>query len=148
MPKRLLYLLLPIAFLLTSAFGCPKGGTYHSLVSIEHDFDSSIKALQAAADNEKAAGTIDIGTYKEIEKVVLAASKGGEQINTLLQQNASKQTIYQQATNIGNDLQTLITSGLSGVKNPNTKQGLIILIQQAQAVVTNFENEIGGASAS
>lgn len=123
--------------------GCPSN--YHTLVTLEHDFDSSVKALQAGSTAEFQAGNIDQPTNQAIEGVVLKLAQAGQQINTLLAQNASKQTIAAQAANISADLQSLLASGLAGVKNATTKQELTVLIQATQAIVANFTTELGSA---
>lgn len=140
---RKLILLPAIALAALLLAGCPSN--YHTLVTIEHDFDSSVKALQSGSTAEFQAGNIDAPTNQTIEGVVLKLAQGGQQINTLLQQNASKQTIAQQTANISADLQSLLATGLVGVKNPTTKQELTVLIQATQAVVANFTTELGAS---
>lgn len=140
--KRALPFLLLVALF---ASGCPKN-SYHTLVVIEHDYDTSVKGLQNTTAAEFAAGTIDAGTNQTIEALVVKLGQGGQTINTLLQQNASKQTISAQVTNISQALQSAITSGLSGIKDPTKKQEFTILLQSVADVVANFQTELGGAS--
>lgn len=138
MTKRLSLGVVALAFALA---GCPS--SYHTLVTIEHDYDASVKALQAGSTAEFQSGNIDQATNQAIEGVVLKLAQAGQQINTLLQQNASKQTIAQQTANISADLQSLLATGLVGVKNPTTKQELTVLIQATQAIIANFTTELG-----
>lgn len=140
--KRAL-LLLPLVALFSA--GCPKN-SYHTLVVIEHDYDTSVKGLQSTTAAEFAAGNIDAGTNQTIEALVVKLAQGGQTINTLLQQNASKQTIAAQVGNISAALQTTIANGLSGIKDPTKKQEFTVLLQTVADVVANFNTELGGAS--
>jgi hypothetical protein len=128
-----------IAFAVLFLAGC----TYHNLVLMEHDFEASVKALQAAETNEFTAGNIDAATHQQIEGIVLQIGQGGQQVATLLQQNASKQSILAQVTLIGNSLNTLLQQGVLGIKNPTTKQNLTVIIQSLQAILANFQTALG-----
>jgi hypothetical protein len=130
-----------IALVVLLAAGC----TYHNLVLMEHDFEASVKALQAAETNEFTAGNIDAATHQQIEGIVLQIAQGGQQVATLLQQNASKQSILAEVTIISNSLNTLLQQGVLGIKNPTTKQNLTIIIQSLQAILANFQTALGGA---
>lgn len=124
--------------------GCPKG-SYHTLVSIEHDYATTVKGLQNTTANEFAAGTIDAATNQTIEALVVKLGQGGQAVNTLLQQNASKQAVAAQIANISSALQGTIANGLSGIKDPTKKQEFTVLLQTVSDVVANFQTELGGA---
>ncbi len=123
----------------TQAFSC----NYHNLVTIEHDYKSAVQALQAAEQNEFNAGNVDPATHQQIEGIVLKLAQGGQSVATLLQQNASKQSISQQVSNINAMLQLLLTNGVVGVKNPTTQANLKIIIQGVVDIVNNFATALG-----
>lgn len=133
------------AFLIVAIGLSISGCSYHNLVLMEHDFDSGVKALQAAEANEFQAGNLDSATHEEIESVVLQVAEGGQQVATLLKQNASKQSIVAEASIIGNSLNSLLQQGVVGIKNPTTKQNLTIIIQSLQAILANFQTAVGSA---
>ena len=87
MQKRKLLPLVAVAFLWCNAFACAQ---YHNLVVAEHDFKAAVQAFQNAESNEFVAGNIDAATHTKMEQGVLLVASGGQQLNMLLQQNASK----------------------------------------------------------
>lgn len=123
----------------TQAFSC----NYHNLVTIEHDYKSAVQALQMAEQNEFNAGSVDPATHQQIQGIILKLAEGGQAVASLLQSNASKQSIAQQVSNISAMLQTLLANGVVGVKNPTTQANLKIMIQAVMDIVNNFATALG-----
>lgn len=121
------------------AFSC----NYHNLVTIEHDYKSAVQALQMAEQNEFNAGSVDPATHQQIQGIILKLAEGGQAVASLLQSNASKQSIAQQVSNISAMLQTLLANGVVGVKNPTTQANLKIMIQAVMDIVNNFATALG-----
>lgn len=135
---RLLVLLIPV-LMLTQAFSC----SYHNLVLMEHDFKSSVGALQQAEQNEFQAGNVDPATHQQIQSIVLQLAQGGQQVALLLQQNASKQSVLAEVNIINGTLQNLLTNGVLHVKNPTTQANLRVMLVAIQDIVNNFATALG-----
>lgn len=143
--KALLVLPLVALLAIVSVGVSCSSGTYHTLVTVERDYDTAVKAYQNTIEAEFAAGNLDQATRATLEGVALKLGQSGEQVNTLLQQNASKQTVAAQISNIDQLLQSTISDGLAGVKNATTKQEITVGLQTVDAIVKNFSTELGGA---
>lgn len=139
--KASLGLLVCTVALWSMAFSCNQ----HNLILMEHDFKSSVAALQQAEVNEFQAGNVDAATHQQIQTIVLQLAQGGQQIAVLLQQNATKQTVLSEVNLINQSLQDLLANGVLHVKNPTTQANLRIMLQAIQDIVNNFSTALGSA---
>lgn len=140
MQKRKLLPLVAVAFLWCNAFACAQ---YHNLVVAEHDFKAAVQAFQNAESNEFVAGNIDAATHTKMEQGVLLVASGGQQLNMLLQQNASKQSIIAEIQAINASIQALNAQGVLGVKNQTSQKNLQIILQSVSVILQNIATAIG-----
>lgn len=129
-------LLLPV-LLLTQGFGC-SSTNYHKMVVAEHDFKSTVQAFQDAEIAEFQAGFVDAQTHLKIQSGIINVAQGGQALATLIQQNASPQSIQAQVNTLYGFLDTLNSDGLLYVKNPKSKATLEIALDSVKAIVTNI----------
>lgn len=134
------WFLLAVATVIFSA-GC-NGTAYHKAVVAEHDFKSAVKAFEDAEVGEFEAGNVSIEDHTAIQKGVVDVANAGQQLTVLLQENASRQTVAQQLSNVDSLLQNLLSSGVAHVKNDKTRGDLELALQAIQDIITNAEVQL------
>lgn len=127
-------LMVALVAIATQGFAC---NAYHDLVVGEHDFKSTVQAFQGVESNEFAAGNIAPALHMQLEEGILKVAQGGQQLTSLLQQNASNQSVIAQIQLINTSLQELNSNGVLGIKNPVTKQNVQLALQAVQAILSN-----------
>lgn len=133
--KKSLIPILAVIFLLS---GCPSSA-YHKMIVAEHDFDKTVSGFQNAEIAEFNAGNVPADIHNKLEQGTITVAQGGKQLATLLQQNASTQSITTELNLINVTLQNLLNDGVLQVKNAQTKANLQIALQSIQAIVTNVQ---------
>lgn len=131
--------LLPIMFC-TMAFSCSK----HQVVVAEHDFKTGIQAAQNIELNEFKAGNIPQPFHVEFETQIGKVAQVGEQVTKDLAAGAPNATIVSELSTIAGSLQTLVSDGALGIKNPTTQTNVNTALQAAIDLVQNFETSLGG----
>lgn len=128
------------AFIACSAFACSK----HQAVVAEHGFKVGIQAAQKIELNEFAAGNITLEYHQKFESVILKVAQVGEQVSKDLAAGASNATVTAELATIASSLQTLVSQGTLGVKNPTTQSNINTALQAAIDLVQNLETSLGG----
>jgi hypothetical protein len=125
---------LAVAVLLT---GCPKATAYHDAVTAEHDFKSGVQAFQQAEIKEFQAGRIDGATHHKLEQGVEQVGIVAQVLVSSLQSGASNTTVQQNFNTVAAALNSLVTDGVVGIKDPTTVTLLTTLIKAAQDILAN-----------
>jgi hypothetical protein len=128
------------AFIACSAFACTK----HQAVVAEHDFKIGIQAAQNIELSEFKAGNVSPAFHQQFELTILHVSQVGEQVSKDLAANVSNSTVVAELVTITNSLQTLVSDGAIGIKNPTTQTNVNTALQAAIALVKNLETALGG----
>lgn len=140
--RRSFFALLAVAsFIACSAFAC---NNYHTAVMMEHDFELSVKAAQQVEESEFNAGHIEKEYHQQFQTVILSVAQGGKGIASLLQSNATKQTILSEVDMIDQTLQDAVANGTLGIKNQATKNDITAALRAVQAILANFKTFMGG----
>lgn len=135
--------MLVVAFLCCNAFACNQ---YHTAVVIEHDFQVSLSTAQSIEIAEFKAGNVDAKTHQSIQQLFLKIGAGGEQISSLMAQNASKQTVLTVVSQVAASVQQLQDTGALGIKNQASATTFNLLMQGIQATLANLKTFLGGAA--
>ena len=128
------------AFIACSAFSCSR----HQAVVAEHDFKVGVAAAQTIEINEFKAGNISPAFHQQFEQTILKVAQVGEQVTNDLAAGASNATIVSELSTIATSLQTLVSEGAIGIKNPTTQTNINTALQAAIALVQNLETALGG----
>jgi hypothetical protein len=116
--------------------GCPKGG-YHDAVVAEHDFTVGLAAVQQAELTEFQAGRIDAAEHQALESGIAILATAGQVLNQALTANAANTTLSADFQGVVNALQALLNSGVTGIKNAQSKQVLTVALQTINATLQN-----------
>lgn len=133
--KRLAVLAVPL--LAVCLAGCPKG-PYHDAVVAEHDFKSAVQAFQQSELAEHTNGRIDTAEHERIEAGIEKVGLAAQVLVNSLQAGASNITVQQNFTTISNSLDSLVVSGVFGVKNAQSQNLLSTLVKAIQAILQNI----------
>jgi hypothetical protein len=119
------------------AIGCPKATAYHDAVVAEHDFKLGVASFQQAEIKEFQASRIDAATHQKLEHGVEQVGIAAQVLVSSLQSGASNTTIQQNFATVGMALNSLVTDGVAGIKDPNTVALLTAIIKTAQDILSN-----------
>jgi hypothetical protein len=119
--------------------GCPKGA-YHDAVVIEHDAEKVVKAYQQAVEAEFQNGRISQAERADQEGYIEKIGRAGQKMTADLQAASTNATITADLSSLVGAVGDLGTTGLLGIKNPNSQATLRAGVISIQAVLKNLSD--------
>ena len=96
---------------------------------------------QLAVQNGNISAAEDVAIQGYIKQVAQA----GLALDTAIKANESNPAVGTQLNNFLAAFQTLISQGVGGIKNAQTKQDLMVVLQGAEAAIAVISSVVGGS---
>ena len=137
--RKILPLMICVLFIAAFSAGCPSSA-YHSAVVAEHDFKLAVQSFQQAEMVEFQSGRIGQDEHQKLEAGIEKVALAGQTLTTSLQAGAANTTVQQNFATLSAALTDLLNSGVLGIKNAQSQQLLKVVIQTAQAILSNVSS--------
>jgi hypothetical protein len=137
--KRAIGAMLVVTLVAVLCVGCPSSA-YHSAVVAEHDFSTALKSFQQAEILEFQNGRIDQVEHQKIEAGVEKVGLAAQVLVGSLQSGAANTTVQQNFATLSAAVADLMNSGVLGIKNAQSQQLVKLVLQTAQAILSNISS--------
>ena len=90
-------------------------------------------------------GNISAAEDVAIQGYIKQVAQAGLALDTAIKANESNPAVGTQLNNFLAAFQTLISQGVGGIKNAQTKQDLMVVLQGAEAAIAVISSVVGGS---